>query len=416
MSTNDSGMVPPPPGQTGPVGPPPAPAPTAPDLVAPAPGSAPHGTSAPQPSAEEPPHGAPAAPAFGSPAPSPFGAPTPGAPAPQQYGGHPSVPTLPPHAAYGPGPGGAPAGQKKGLVIAALVVSIVALLLSWVPFVNYFAAFLAVVGLVLGIIGLVGAVRHGRPGKGMAIAAVAVSAVSLLVVVLTGIAYSLVIDEVVGGLEESAAQLETPTDEPAVADDEQDAPAAGGSAVADLGVVEAAFGQSEYDPSTWWYVIIVENPNPEHALRFAGFDIEAVGADGLILDTGSNYVDMLPGRTALTGMFTKVGAHTIDHLEVRGPDISEAEHEPDLGAFTITDVAGTSDEWSTTVGGTLSGTFAEELTNVRIEVVVRDAAGQIVGSDSTYVDRLPAGGQARFESMFFDPLPEGTTFEVFAQL
>ncbi len=369
MSTNDPGMVPPPPPSIPDPADPPAP-PFAPPVVHSAPGVLPQD------------------------------APTPASP----YG----APAMPPAS---PGYGTPPSGGGKGLVVTALVLSLVALLLSWVPIINNVAAVLAVGALVMGVVGIVGATRKGRPGKGMAIASVVVSVVSLVVVVLTQVAYGLVIDELVDGIESSTTeQLEGAPQEPAASDEPVSEHAA---SAAEPAVVDLAFGQGSAGSDTWWYVVIVENPNPGHVFPFAEFAIEAVGADGTILDSDSSYVDLLPGRVALAGMFFQVGGNTVDHLEVRGPEATDAVEESDLGAFTVSDVAATSDDWHTTVGGNLSSSFAQEQTNVEVTVVARDAQGRIIGSDFTYVDRLPVGGQARFEASFFDVLPEGTTYEVY---
>ncbi|QWC15818.1 hypothetical protein KKR89_16390 [Cellulomonas dongxiuzhuiae] len=302
-------------------------------------------------------------------------------------------------------------------MIAAFVVAIVALMLSWVPIINNGAAFLALVALVLGIVGLVNAARKGRPGKGMAVAAVVISVVSLVVVVTTQIAYGRVLDEFVEELDSaSTSQLEGAASADATADAAADEDESAASAVRELAVVESAFGQNTYDPTTWWYVVIVENPNAEHVFPLAGLDVEAIGADGTILDSGSTYVDVLPGRVALTGSFMSVGTGVIDHLDLRGPDVTDALHKPGAGSFTVTDVAAATDEWSTTVGGNLSGSFVDEQSLVKVVVVARNAQGQIIDADFSFVDRLPPGVQARFEVNFMTALPADTTYEVYPAL
>ncbi|WP_417508978.1 hypothetical protein [Microbacterium sp.] len=106
-----------------------------------------------------------------------------------QYPGQPQYPAQPPYGAQPqypgqPAPGqypgyGGPAGYPQapnpgvgGLAIAALIVSIVAFLSGWVPFVGLV---LAIVGLVLGILAL----RKPR-GKGLGITAIVLSALAAL--------------------------------------------------------------------------------------------------------------------------------------------------------------------------------------------------------------------------------------------
>lgn len=369
-------------------------APPAPEPGFPAPGAPTAPTAAyPAPTAPYP-----APPAYGPPVGSPYGSPS-GGPG-------------------GPVPPGAPGGGK-GFAVTALVLALVALVLSWVPIVNNVAAVLAVVGLVFGVVALVGALRKARPGKAMAISAIAVAVVAVVVVIVTQIAYARVIDDVVDDLNDSVAELEQDTGaadadgDPAAADEA--APDAAATAQ-DLVVLDVAFGQNAYDPTTWWYVAVVDNPNPEHVFPFAGFTAEAVGADGTILDSAPDYVDLLPGQTALTGMFLSVGDTPVDHVEVRGPQASEAVHESDLGGFEVADVAATSDEWSTTVGGTLTSAFQQDQELVGVVVVATAPDGTILGAQSTYVDRLPAGGQARFEAVFLSPLPADTAYTAFPRL
>jgi hypothetical protein len=403
VSTNDPQPTPP----ASPDGPPAPAAPTypaAPTFTAPEPVA--DGTPvAPYPAAAQP---------GGYPAPGQPGA----YPGPGQPGGpYPGGPY--PGGAY-PGPGaGAPRGGK-GFAITALVLALVALVLSWVPIVNNGAALLAVAGVVLGVIALVGALRRGRPGKGMAIAAIAVSVVALVLVVVTQVAYSRVLDDVVDQIDENVQQLEE--SDAAAGDAAGDAPAEDAADAApqgdaeDLVVVDVAFGQTTYDPTIWWYVAVVENPNPAHVFPFAGFTAEAVGADGTILDSSPDYVDLLPGRTALSGTFYEVGSGAIDHVEVRGPEASEAVSEADLGAFTVSEVAATTDEYSTTVGGNVASAFEADQELVEVTVVAASPDGTILGAQSTYVDRLPAGGQARFEVMFMDPLAADTVYTAYPNL
>jgi hypothetical protein len=408
----------------------------------------------PQPTPPASPEGAPAptatsypsAPAFGTPPggtyPDPAAAGTPVAPYPAadqpgayQVTGQPGVypgPGQPggpyaggPHPGGGypggayPGPAVGTPGGGKGFAITALVLAIVALVLSWVPFINNGAALLAVAGVVFGVIALVGALRKGRPGKGMAIAAIVMSVVAFVVVIVTQVAYSRAIDDVFDQIDENVQQLEdadAAAGDPAGAAPVEDPAGAEQGDADDIVVVDVAFGQTSYDPTMWWYVAIVENPNPEHVFPFAGFTAEAVGADGTILDSSPDYVDLLPGTTALSGTFLAVGSGTVDHVEIRGPQASEAVREPELGSFSVSEVAATTDEYSTTVGGNVASAFEADQELVEVTVVAASPDGTVLGAEQTYVDRLPAGGQARFEVMFIEPLPGDTVYTAYPNL
>lgn len=186
------------------------------------------------------------------------------------------------------------------------------------------------------------------------------------------------------------------------------------AAAADLKVVESAFGK---DDDRWWYVVLLENPNTDAVFDLASIDIEALDAEGTILDSDSSYLTILPGKTAISGVYFDVADGTVSELNVRGPDASTAEKVDEIGAFTVADVKPTFDDWSTDVSGTVTSSFAKDQETVKVVVVARDAAGKILGGDFTYVDRLPAGGKAQFKVTFLgETLPKDATFTAYAQL
>ena len=219
------------------------------------------------------------------------------------------------------------------------------------------------------------------------------------------------------GLDDSTAETAVPAEEPepeAEPEPEQEAPA-----VQELVVVNSAFGQRTYDPTVWWFAVVLENPNPEHVFPMASVDVEAIAADGTILDTGSSYVEILPGQVAVTGTFFSVGSNIIDRIDVRGP-LAAGSSAPvpanGAGTFTVTDLAAATDEWSTTVGGNLTGTFAAEHELVEVVVIASNPSGAIIGAEQTFVDRLPVGAVVRFEARFLDPLPADTVYTAYPSL
>jgi hypothetical protein len=78
-----------------------------------------------------------------------------------------------------------PGTEKRGLAIAALVLGILALLSSWIPFVNVGSIIMGIVGLVLGIVAIAKASKGQAGGKVMATvgAALCVLAIVLSIVV-----------------------------------------------------------------------------------------------------------------------------------------------------------------------------------------------------------------------------------------
>jgi hypothetical protein len=115
-----------------------------------------------------------------------------------------------PYAPYGP-----PPRQGSGLAVASMVVGIVGLLLSWVPFINNVAAVLAVVGLGLGIPALIRARRGTHEGAGLAITGLVTSALALVLVLVTQLFFLKVADGVERGIHQSISANELAPAEPA---------------------------------------------------------------------------------------------------------------------------------------------------------------------------------------------------------
>ncbi len=324
----------------------------------------------------------------------------------------------PPTAAYGAGHlpppvAGAvppPGDRPKTLAIIAFVLAIVGLVMAFVPFVTWFSGFALLAAFIVALIALI---KKNQGTKGFSIAALVISVVGWIVSVVVSIAsFALLADAT---YDEVALDPEISVSDPP-ADDEASDPVGDAQ---DLNVVESAFGRTSYDPTMWWYVVIIENPNADYVFDFAAIDVEALSADGTILDTSSNYPTLLSGTTALSGIFTNVGQGEVTALDVRGPGADEAIASPfdETGSFVIEGLSAVSDDYSTTVTGTVSGSFESEQEYVTVVVVARAPDGGILGAESGYVERLPSDGtRVQFEAMFFDVLPPDTTFEAFASL
>lgn len=109
--------------------------------------------------------------------------------------------------ASAPSPSSAPSASapRSAMAVAGLVLGIVALATSFVPIVNNASFFIALLGAVFAVVGIVAATRGTRAGKGMAIAALVVSAVAVAVVFATQSLYGAAIDAAVDELSEGPA-------------------------------------------------------------------------------------------------------------------------------------------------------------------------------------------------------------------
>ncbi len=185
----------------------------------------------------------------------------------------------------------------------------------------------------------------------------------------------------------------------------------------ELQVVELAFGR-DGTSDRWWYAIVVNNPNDEFIFDNAGIDVEALDADGVILDSDSNYTVLLHGQTVLVGTFRSIGSFAISDLSVRGPTASSAIRMPaaEVGSMSTSDITTVTERRFTEVSGTVTSSFDSDQEFVLVSVIARDPSGIIVGSDAAFIERLPAGGAARFESSFWENVQPDWVFEAYANL
>ncbi|WJL96279.1 DUF4190 domain-containing protein [Microbacterium sp. ET2] len=324
--------------------------------------------------------------------------------APPSYPGAPLPPYAQPGIAYpgGPSSPGGPDTRPKVLAIIALVASIVGLLIAFIPFLGWLSAPILLAALVMAIIALA---LKSQGGKGLSITALIISVVGgIMAIVVT----------VVAALFATISTFET------IDDGVTDPFSPGGgepvTSAEPVQILETAFGQDTLDPELWWYVVIVDNPNPDAVFEFGEITTEAVDASGTILDSSTDYITMLPGQVAVSGSFYEVGANQITSLEVIGPDPAVAVTEPSTGAgeFAVGELTAGGDDYVTEVSGTVTGQFPVDQEFVGVTVVARDPGGTIIGGTSTYIERLPAdGGSARFEAIFFSPLPADSVYEAY---
>ena len=316
------------------------------------------------------------------------------------------VPPMPPTEAATAAP------QKTNvLALIALITAVVGFIFACVPGALIIGWILLPIAFVISIVSLF--LKGDR--KWMGIIGLILSVIGTIVgfVVFFAVVANAA-SEAFGDVETTVSQSADEDAEPAAEEES----AAATDDRQELVLVETAFGRSDYDDSTWWYVAIFENPNEDYIFSLSGIDVEALDASGTILDSSSDYRTILSGRTAVTGTFFSVGQGEIASIEVRGPEASSATRAPQTstGSFEITDVVATTDEWSTDVNGKITSSFAEDQESVMAVVVARDASGKILGAEYGYVDRLPTGGTAQFEVTFFDPLPGDATYEAYAVL
>lgn len=71
--------------------------------------------------------------------------------------------------------------------IASLILGIISLVISWIPFVCFFSFILAVVGLILGIVDSVKKSKTNDKNKGIGIAGLVISAIAIPIIIIMSI-------------------------------------------------------------------------------------------------------------------------------------------------------------------------------------------------------------------------------------
>jgi len=315
----------------------------------------------------------------------------------------PGYPQQPPQAPRRPDP------RPKTIAIIALVAAAVGLVMAVIPFVVWFSGLLLLAGLVLSLIALI---SRKQGGTGFAIGALATSVAGGLLAVVMGIVtvFSL------GGMfaaEDGMSSESSPA--PFIEESEEGSGAIGGAV--ELEVTEIAFAPDEYDPSAWWYVVVLENPSSDHVYDFAPIELDALDADGAVIESRTDYARILPGKIALSGIFFDVGEREVDTVEVRLPGVDEASPVPaeEVGEFVFEDIQATAGTNSTAVRGTVRTTFDVVPESFEITIVARDADGTILGADWNYITEVPADGSpVPFEGRFFQVMPDDAEYEVYA--
>lgn len=195
--------------------------------------------------------------------------------------------------------------QKTGFGITALVLGIVGLVLSFIPFINNLAFFLGILGVVFGIVALV---THNK--KGISIAGLVTGILAIVITLTLQASWSRSLNEVSESLEETSAEL---------------ADMSGENTEQLIGTaVDIQLGEFTADESKWesGLTVTVTNLTDEQA----SFDItiEAADADGNRLDTDWVYISELrAGQTATEEVFNLVS--TDDYEALRNATFSVLE-------------------------------------------------------------------------------------------
>ena len=193
--------------------------------------------------------------------------------------------------------------------------------------------------------------------------------------------------------EPSGAPIGEPTEEPTPEPAARVEP----TVVAQGFTVDSASGSASY-------AVVISNPNSTPVPRFVDVSITFLDAAGTELTTETQTITGLlsEGETAVAGEAAEAGGATEMEVEISNlnglpsamrSSLEEAGRYEYEGVQTAQDPSG-----GITTSGVVMSHFESVQTNVPINAVYYDAAGEVVGGAVTTVDQVLPGGQAAFEA------------------
>jgi hypothetical protein len=146
------------------------------------------------------------------------------------------------------------------------------------------------------------------------------------------------------------------------------------------------------------YVFIVENPNQGFSVESTSYQVALYDAAGTVLKADSGSISiMLPGqRIGVAGETIIPSGSKVERVDIqlKTGRFKAAEPQP---TFTAENVVYRPDRFSNRVTGVVKSPYQKDLKYVEAVVVAYDTAGVIIGGGRTYIDFVPANGQAAAE-------------------
>jgi hypothetical protein len=141
------------------------------------------------------------------------------------------------------------------------------------------------------------------------------------------------------------------------------------------------------------YGAIVENPNGGMIVDYLRYQAIAYNAEGQVLTIDSSYISGLFAgeRFGIGGSVYPPEGTTVDRVEFQvlaSAFIDSTMTNP----LSVSDVAFVGDEFSPTVTGTVSSSFATELDSVETHAIAYNGAGEIIGGGWSFTDDPVASG------------------------
>lgn len=164
------------------------------------------------------------------------------------------------------------------------------------------------------------------------------------------------------------------------------------AAVEPLRLEASGYGQ---DDSQVGYGLLVKNPSPDHAIENSQYRAALFAEDGSVLGVDEGYIELvLPDQTLGIGAALGVpeGANvTKIVVQVKSGAAQETEALP---FFTSENANFKPNDYFPSVTGIVKSPYGKDVKNIRVSALAYNADGEIIGGGFTFVDFVPANGQA----------------------
>lgn len=187
----------------------------------------------------------------------------------------------------------------------------------------------------------------------------------------------------------------------------------------DLKIIESGYALDQY--GAYNYAVVVENPNKTWAAENIDFSVIAKDENGEVIDTKNDTIVLMfaDGKTATSGSFYPAKTPASIEFAVSVPSSKWTQEETTMDEFyenlKVEGLNATKNAYGAT-------TFAGEIVNntegafslTRINIVLRNAEGSIVGGYFTYANSdVTSNSRQAFSITSIGPAPEYETMEAY---
>ena len=178
-----------------------------------------------------------------------------------------------------------------------------------------------------------------------------------------------------------------------------------------LSIIKQGFGQNN---TSLGIGMTIENLNQGYAIESSMYQSTSYSDDGSILGVSTGYISLLLPTQILgisDAQYLDEGAIVarVD-IQIQTGYFTESNIIP---MFTSENVTFIPDEYSPQVTGEIVNPYSKEVTNVRVDAIAYNDAGDIIGSGYTYLNFIPANSKAAV-SVYMTVAETPTTVELFA--